>query len=62
MRDRERKTERTEMAGGNGNLYRAYGESLGWGGCADEDCLPKCRPSKGHCERLGLFLERGRPQ
>lgn len=41
-----------------GNLARAYSEKLGWGGCGDEDCLPACRPSKNHCERLKLFLER----
>lgn len=42
-----------------GNLARAYGgEISGWGGCHNQDCLPKCRPSKNHCERLKLFLER----
>lgn len=61
MRDRDRKTERSEP-GGEGNLYRAYGEELGWPGCADEYCLPKCNTARGHCERLKLFLERGRPQ
>lgn len=59
MKDRERKTQ-TMQGPPRGNLWRAYGENLGWGGCADEDCLPQCNSAEGHCERLKLFLERGR--
>lgn len=55
MVDRERKTQ---ASGPIGNLYQAYGGSTGWMGCADQDCLLLCDTSKGHCERLRLFLER----
>lgn len=54
MRDRERKTQ---ASGPVGNLYQAYGGISDWPGCADQHCLPKCRPSEGHCERLKVFLK-----
>lgn len=58
MRDRERKTERTEFVG-SGNLYEAYGGGHpDWPGCDDEDCLPECQTERGHCERLKRFVER----
>jgi hypothetical protein len=58
MRDQERKTR---ASGPFGNLYEAYGGAYpGWPGCDDKDCLPKCRTENGHCERLKLFIERGK--
>lgn len=62
MRGGREAEPKTAASGPEGNLYRAYGEKLGWDGCAYDDCLPACRPSRGHCERLKLFLERGKPQ
>lgn len=42
----------------DGNLYKDHSDEFpDWPGCQHQDCLPACDTTRGHCERLKLFID-----